>query len=445
MFVESLPEAFLARMQSLLGGAYPQYLEAMTQPAFRGFRINTLKISEEDFFRIIPFARRPAPFAANSYYLENEIGAGALPAHAAGLFYIQEPSAASAVEILDPRPDMKVLDLCAAPGSKTMQIAERLGNRGFLVANEVHPGRARVLAQNIERWGAANVMVLNSTSSQIARAFGPWFDTVLCDAPCSGEGMFRKDPRAAAMWSVENVRACARRQRMILEDAAACLRPGGKLVYSTCTFSREENEDNILAFLKEHPEMTLVEKKVSFGHTSPYVPACRRIYPMDGGEGHFVACLCKENIGRAAADPCLLKGEPLAPAAQTFLQENLSGSYPYLLQVHDCVYGGCTPFYQVRGCHLVRHQVFLGTMRNGRFEPGQGLYLSSFAPPARILEVSEEEARRFLHGQPLSAYGRKGWYGVSRDHFCLGFGKADGTVLKNKYPRELRLREESGE
>ncbi|MGN1390181.1 MAG: RNA methyltransferase, partial [Bulleidia sp.] len=210
---------FEARMKDLLKDEYQAFEQEMKESPKRGYRINPLKTSAEEFFRLTGYPEDQTPFAQYAYYLPEQSGAGATAAHAAGLMYLQEPSAASAVSVLDPKPGMKVLDLCAAPGSKTTEIAGLMHNQGLLVANEISPGRAKILVENAERWGAENVMVLNADPAEVAESFPEFFDEVLCDAPCSGEGMFRKNPDAEKEWSPEGVLSCAKRQRTILSSA----------------------------------------------------------------------------------------------------------------------------------------------------------------------------------------------------------------------------------
>lgn len=432
-----LPEAFQEAMKQLLPDAFASYLDCLSQKACRGFRINTLKISREDFFAQLPFADLPTPFAKNGYYLKEQTAVGTFPAHAAGLFYVQEPSASCAVTILDPKPGMRVLDLCAAPGSKTTQIAECMAQEGLLVANEINPHRAKILVENVERHGGANVVVLNASPQEVADSFSAYFDAVLCDAPCSGEGMFRKNPEAIRSWSRENVLFCAKRQKDILEQAYRCVKPGGVLVYSTCTFSREENEDNVFGLLRQHPDLVLEEVKVPFGRPAQ---GCVRIYPMDGGEGHFAARIRKkEEAQDCVSKRALLKGDVVDETAKRAVADLITGTYPYYFQYRDRIYGGAFPFISVGKCRLLRHQILLGTIRNKRFVPAQGLFLSAYARPIIKVQYTDAELLRFMHGETLSAKGEKGYMAVGRNGYALGFGKADQVILKNHYPRDLRL------
>lgn len=435
-------EIFLKRMQDLLKEEYPAYLAAIEEPARRGMRVNTLRLTEEEFFRIMPLDVDKSPFADNGYYLKDQKHLGFTPAYAAGLFYMQEPSASSAVTILDPEPGMKVLDLCAAPGSKSTQIAEKLGNTGFLCVNEINASRARILLENIVRHGPANTLVLNSAPDAVADSFPEFFDAVLCDAPCSGEGMFRKNEEAEIQWSMENVMACAARQKKIIHEAWRSLRPGGVLVYSTCTFSREENEELIASFLADHPDMHIEEAPVTFGR--PGLPLTEemhyavRIFPMDQGEGHFICRMRKEGDGKSSAS--VLKGQPVPREARQFLRENLSVSYPYLYFFGGRLYGGTAPFADAGRCRVLSNQVLLGEMKGNRFEPSHAFFMSSYAPCMNKAEVDDGQAVRYLRGEQLPITCEKGWYAVTWHGYALGGAHSDGRSLKNKYPKSLRQR-----
>ena len=276
------------------------FLASAQKPHVKGLRVNTLKIDPERFLKF-HLAAAPTPFCKEGFYIPSEEKLGNHPLHHAGAFYLQEPSAMSAVTALDPRPGDRVLDLCAAPGGKSTQIAARLSGAGFLLSNEIVKSRANILLSNMERMGVLNAAVTNCHPDVIADACFEAFDKVLVDAPCSGEGMIRKDPTILENWSEENVTACALRQQKILNSAARCLKPGGVLVYSTCTFSKEEDEDVIEQFLKEHSEFSLEPIAASFGRPAIDLPSARRILWTDGGEGHFVARLRKSPNGSEAA------------------------------------------------------------------------------------------------------------------------------------------------
>ena len=250
-----LPVAFCDEMKRILGDEYEDYLKSMEGTRKFGLRVNTAKISVEDFLKISPFELTPIPYVKNGFYYDGEKEQPAKhPYYFAGLYYLQDPSAMTPASRLPIEENDVVLDLCAAPGGKSTQAAARLSGEGLLVSNEIHPARAKILSQNIERMGIRNAVVTNEDSGRLTKYFPAFFDGIIVDAPCSGEGMFRKDETAVTEWSPENVRRCAGRQQEILENAAMMLKPGGRLVYSTCTVLPEENQEIIHVFLSRHPE-----------------------------------------------------------------------------------------------------------------------------------------------------------------------------------------------
>ena len=283
-----LPAAFEKRMQDMLGAEYTAFRASYNEPHKRGIRLNTVKCTKEQLERALPFTLVQTPFSPLSFYAPTDTKMAALPLYHAGAFYSQEPSASSAVTLLAPEPGDKVLDLCAAPGGKSTQIAALTGDTGLLWSNEVVRNRAAILSSNLERMGVRNTVVSSVYPEMLAEKLSEYFDKVLVDAPCSGEGMFRRDPVAVQEWSPEHVETCAVRQLAILSSAAQCVREGGILVYSTCTFSTEENEGVVQKFLESHPEFVLEKPNVTFGRPAYGVDAVR-IFPMDGGEGHFAA------------------------------------------------------------------------------------------------------------------------------------------------------------
>ena len=436
----NLPDAFQKRMQELLGEEYPAYLAAMEEPPVKGIRINTLKMSNQPPEEL---ALRPGRYADNGWITRQEL-IGGTPEYLSGCIYSQEPSASFAVSAMGITEGMKVLDLCAAPGSKSTQIAEQLNHTGLLVANEIVSSRAQILKENMERHGAANVIVTSSDPREIARVFPSWFDAVLCDAPCSGEGMFRKNPRAVSEWSPESTDACAARQAEILKSAAACVKPGGILLYSTCTFSIAENEANVQKLLEEHPEFELLPPAHSGGRPGvplfPGAELCRRIYPMDEGEGHFVARLRRTGNAQASKELPLLKSEPIPACADAFLREHLSKSFPYLYKKGDQIYGGTAPFYDIRPVRLIRHQVLLGTVKKDRFEPSHACVLSAFSRFEPRVELTVEELNRYRRGETLRRESPNGWVAVTVHDHAIGLAKSDGQVLKNHYPKAFRIR-----
>lgn len=457
--VNGLPQEFLLRMRQMLDGEYPAFLNCMKQQPYRALRINTLKCEEPAFQAMFPVPLTPSPFAAHSYYLPYEAqGLGNSPLHHAGAFYLQEPSAASAVTMLDPQPGERILDLCAAPGGKTTQIAALLQGEGLVWANEVVGSRARTLLSNVERMGVRNAVVSSCHPQKLCERLAGFFDRVLVDAPCSGEGMFRKNPEAAQEWSSAHVEACAQRQQMILQSAAQAVRPGGVLVYSTCTYAPQENEQVISAFLQHHPDFSLEPGPMQNGRTA--VPAwgggeealslARRIFPMDGGEGHFVARLRRQGEGEAAGYtafvPDALRGDEKKQTDELFVQLFGAAAPPWgeagRFQNAVLLFPHGLP--ELTGLGVLRAGVPAGELKKGRVEPEHALFMA--AKPEQLRQVlalylSDTDAlQAFLHGEELSVpESWKGYAGVAVQGMILGFGKCSGGRLKNRYPKGLRL------
>ena len=429
---------FLARMRKLLGEDYEAYEASLSKEPYRGIRINMLR---SDNHPVEGLTLEPSLFASNGWYVTTDEKIGGRTEYLTGLIYSQEPSASFAVTAMGIEPGMKVLDLCAAPGSKSTEIAEQLSHTGLLVANEIVPKRAKILAENIERHGCANVIITSGSPSELADAFPEYFDAVLCDAPCSGEGMFRRNPEAELEWSEAHVESCAIRQNLILQDAVRLVRPGGVLVYSTCTFSREENEANVEQLLSEYPCLNLEEIPAAGGRSGLDPDhLTRRIYPMDGGEGHFVARFRKADGASSGYTPSIMKSDPIPKEAIAFLEEHLERPYPYLFLNRDTLYGGTVPFISCSGVHLIRHQVLLGTMRHNRFEPSHAMAMSAYAPFKPTIELTKEEFERYRRGETIRKTAPKGWAAVTVDGAAAGLVKSDGQLLKNHYPKAFRIR-----
>ena len=291
--MKKLPSCFIDEMKNLLSDEdFDKYIESFNENYYRGIRINTLKCTVEKACSLLPFEVTETPFCDTGFYIPHDVNIGSMVLHHAGAFYSQEPSAMSAVTVLDVKKGDRVLDLCAAPGGKSTQIAAELDGTGLLWSNEIVKNRANILLSNIERMGIRNAVVSSCYPEVLCRNLPEFFDKILVDAPCSGEGMFRKDENAISEWSSEHSKACAERQLAILESASQALKEGGEMVYSTCTFSYIENENVIEQFLARHSDFELVDSGVSFGR--PSMQKAVRIFPMDGGEGHFAAKLRKK-------------------------------------------------------------------------------------------------------------------------------------------------------
>ncbi|HWS30018.1 MAG TPA: RsmB/NOP family class I SAM-dependent RNA methyltransferase [Clostridia bacterium] len=427
-----LPLEFLERMCLLLGAEYEAFLRSYEQPSVRALRVNTLKISVEEFLRISPFELSPSGVLDEGFILEGGAqGAGSHPYHLAGLYYMQEPSAMSVVSALSITSGMKVLDLCAAPGGKSTAIAARLKGRGILVSNEIEASRAKTLKYNLERMGAINAVVTNAHPETLCSSLPEEFDAVLVDAPCSGEGMFRKDEMAAAEWSPSHVKACAVRQRAILESAARTVKKGGALVYSTCTFSWEENEGVIEAFLKEHAEFDLAFTK--------------RLYPHKmRGEGHFAARLMKNAALEAGEEKTLPLKPCMDKAYMRFAEETFKeppALKPYLLPDGRVFLLNTNLPEGLQNCRMLTAGVLAGELTKGRFEPSHALFLSCHGDVYRqSIDLSLADARlnAFLSGQTIEAGELRGYCAVTVGGYPIGFGKASEGVLKNHFPKALR-------
>lgn len=438
------PSAFLRRMQAMLGVEFSDFLECMEQPSIRGIRLNPIKCDEKKLKNGLDFKIELSPFSPYSYQIPEAAGKpGSIPLHHAGAFYSQEPSAASAVTILNPQPGEKILDLCAAPGGKSTQIAALLNSKGLLWSNEVVRSRATVLLSNMERMGVSNAVISSCHPETLCEKLAGYFDRILVDAPCSGEGMFRRDPQAVQDWSEEHVKTCAVRQGLILDSAANALRENGILVYSTCTFSPEENEETVKAFLERHPDFVLEDSGVSFGRPGIGMPQARRIFPMDGGDGHFVA-----KMRKASHTTCHISDYPytkltaenevkslydqifLAPVSGFFIQNGSS----------ILIAPQLTP--ALSGLGVIRAGVMLGEVQKGRIEPAHALFLSSSSQILRqTVDFSSHSAeiRAYLHGEELEVDSAlKGYTGVAVDGVVTGFGKCSSARLKNRYPKGLR-------
>lgn len=467
-----LPTEFLQRMEKMLQGEFPAFLASYEQNAHQGLRVNPLKLSPDRFLAVSPFSLKPVPWCAEGFFYTEQERPGKHPYHAAGLYYLQEPSAMAVASALDVQPGELVLDLCAAPGGKSTQIAGALQGSGMLIANEIHPVRAKALSENIERLGVRNAIVTNETPERLAERFPQTFDRILVDAPCSGEGMFRKLPEAIADWSEAKVLDCHRMQADILDAAAAMLKPGGTLVYSTCTFAPLENEQSIRLFLGKHLAFTLVPVP----HAELFSPGLdesgnaaadslrhtARLWPHKlSGEGHFIAKLRKQQQddseaaapvgkkprkpGKGHAQAAVLK-EALA-AWQDFVQEALPALKDdpldpgRLLLFGDQLYYAPAAAPDLSGLRVIRPGWHLGTVKKHRFEPSHALALSiSAEAAARTLEIAPDAADllRYLRGESISASTAKGWTLVCVNGFSLGWGKAVDGQLKNHYPKGLR-------
>lgn len=476
----NLPIEFEKKMKAFLGNEWDDFLYSYDNNRFQALRFNTLKVqSPEERMRILKVlgisSDKRVSWANEAYYFDENVRPGKHPYHEMGLYYIQEPSAMSAAALLAPKPGMRVLDLCAAPGGKSTQLATYLGDRGLLVSNEINTQRSRILSQNIERMGIKNAIVTNEDSFVLASHFPGLFNAIQVDAPCSGEGMFRKLPEAIEQWSIENVAICAARQKEILDNAAVMLKPGGVIVYSTCTFSKEENEDVIEYFLERHPDFTLEEMERFWPHK------------VDG-EGHFVAKLVRRgSVNELGADydvcedscnkvedtglkadgktkknknsknrknetkPALTKEN--MKLLTEFLDETISEDMAAwiknsrLIMFGEQLYRLPDMEVDIKGLKVQRAGLHIGEFKKQRFEPSHSLALALKLNDAKNLvklTCDNPQTIGFFNGQSVvlsdeqTAECKKGWALVCVDGYTAGWGKVNGTQVKNHYPKGLR-------
>ncbi len=444
--MKKFPDDFLDKMKELLSSEdYEKFLIDSEKNPFRGIRINTLKCSTEKALEFLTFAGENTPFSDKSFYIPYDTeGIGDEPFHHAGAFYVQEPSAASAVTVLDVQKGDRVLDLCAAPGGKSTQIAAELDGTGLLWSNEYVKNRANILLSNIERMGIPNAVVSNCHPDVLCGSLEGYFDKVLVDAPCSGEGMFRKDETAIEEWSIEHSVSCGERQLSILHSASKALKDGGVLVYSTCTFSVFENEIVIEQFLNEHKDFELVDSGVNFGRRA--LEKAVRILPSDGGEGHFVAKLRK-------------KGEWFSTPV-TGIQQNKFSEREAVLKLYDEILNSRIfgenfqmlgdkiillpdiDLPPLNGLGVIRAGILFGEIKKNRIEPCHSLFMAAKKENLKSyvdLDYDDSRLKRFYHGEEIEIDNSlKGFTAVLVEGVSTGFGKAGGGVLKNRYPKGLR-------
>ena len=427
-----LPQEFLNRIEKQLGEEFPAFLESLERPRAVALRFNPLKGDKPD----LPFVGEPVPWEPMGYYYDPEARPGLHPFHEAGVYYLQEASAMSAVALLDPKPGEKVCDLCAAPGGKTTQIAGRMQGEGFLLCNEINPKRAKILGRNIERMAVSNALVTNEHPQNLADKYAGFFDRVLIDAPCSGEGMFRKEEAAVTDWSQETVEMCARRQAEILHSGAQLLKPGGRLVYSTCTFAPEEDELAVEQFLQTHPEFTLEGIEAPWFESK--TPGMYRMWPHKLlGEGHFAAVMRK--LDGEADDVQLCKGEKLPKEWLSFAKElDIQLPEGKAIQFGQSLFWVPEQMPELARLKELRPGLELGSVQKGRFLPAHALalWLKDCANTEDFAAESREMAA-YMHGDVVPSK-KTGWCLVTVGGYAIGWGKGDASVLKHHYPKGLR-------
>ncbi len=467
----NLPREFVTRMQSLLGAEYDNFREALcTEDEVKGLRVNGKKLSVKEFLGSDCFSVRPIDYASDGFIIEKEEAAGKHPYHHAGVYYMQDPGAMATVAALPfelwERPHLRILDVCAAPGGKTTQLAALChAGGGVVLANEYNPARSRILAGNVERMGLDNVCVTNVDSKYLAEWYPSYFDVVVVDAPCSGEGMFRKNVPAISEWSIENVKACAVRQREILGNALQTLAPGGYLLYSTCTYSTEENEEIVAWLLDADEDLELCEISeavktctadgIDVTGTHPALAKCRRFYPHKAsGEGQFMALLRRSETGtpsvRAVKDAAIMLNRAERAVVEAFLRETIESSFSGLLLLGGTVSafpGRETVALPLPPFGVVSAGVALGEVRKGRMVPHHHFFTAYGAEMKNKLVLEPEDAliARYLAGEELETPETPDGYAsvclkVGDAVVSLGGGKVSAGRMKNHYPKGLRKR-----
>lgn len=455
-----LPVTFRRRMLELLGEQeFQQYEDSFCAERMYGLRVNTRKISVEEFQKISPFKLEPVPWIENGFYYDGTTDSPAKhPFYHAGLYYLQEPSAMTPANLLPVEPGERVLDLCAAPGGKATELGVKLQDKGLLAANDISNSRAKGLLKNLELFGMPNMMVLNETPQKLLDKFGQFFDKILIDAPCSGEGMFRKDPAIMKSWMKKGPKEFAAIQREIVTTTVQMLRPGGSMLYSTCTFSPEENEGTILHLLKECEDMEVLEVS---GHYDGFAPGrpewlgtqaqgyeeqlrrCIRIWPHKmNGEGHFIALLHKKGEGVAEA-VCRRTGKVVDNEDfREFLKLlNVKFDESRFEMYQERVYYMPDGAAQAKGLHLLRNGLLMGECKKNRFEPSQALAMAlRMEQCVNAISLSQEDVRviKYLKGETIEVDDvtkeqAAGWHLFCVEGYPLGWGKLTRGTLKNKY------------
>lgn len=456
-----LPAEFITKYQRLLGDEAPAFLASFDQPSQSGFRVNPLKPAP---LATIKVAQGPVPYVPGGYY--GSVDGKSLD-HVTGAIYSQEPSAMYVGEVVDPQPGERVLDLCAAPGGKTTHLIAKMKDQGLLVANEIFRKRAQVLAENLERWGTRSAVVMNESPAELEDQFSHFFDRILVDAPCSGEGMFRKEPAGMEYWNPDYPAECANRQRKILASALKMLKSGGVLVYSTCTFSPEEDEQNIAWLLKNYPALRMLpikkypgmdDGRPDWADGNPALRQAVRLFPHHiKGEGHFIAKLQNGESTITPARPVKHKKHrrkkknrqqnQLNKQARTEvnqIRDWLAPNEPmdHLVTFGDQLYNLPAGMPDLTGMTVLRPGLHLGVFKKNRFEPALAWALVLDPQSCQhVLKLTPDQWRQYVHGDviKLDHSQANGWYLLTCDGHATGFGKLVGTTIKNFYPKGLRF------
>lgn len=452
----NLPEKFETKMKSLLQEEYDAYLQCYEEPRHYGLRVNTNKISVEEFLKIAPWPLTPVPWISNGFYYDGDsVSPSKHPYYFAGLYYLQEPSAMTPADRIPVNPGERVLDVCAAPGGKATELGAKLGGKGVLIANDISNSRARGLLKNLELFGIGNMMVISEEPGKLTEYFPEYFDKILIDAPCSGEGMFRKDKKMVRAWEEHGPEFFSRLQRSIITQAAEMLKPGGMILYSTCTFDPLENEQTVEYLLESCPEFEICPMKgyEGFCEGMPEYTKTKseeykktvRIFPHRmQGEGHYLALLKKGGTTEQVPEGKAVKSrqKKLPEELEVFLKDLAWETDKTRLDIREeRVYYMPEGLPDLRGVRFLRSGLLLGEVKKNRFEPSQALAMCLKKEEyPRILDfsVADERVIKYLKGETLDVEDRtdrreKGWYLVCVDGYPLGFGKLANQTLKNKY------------
>ena len=437
-----LPSEFKERMKKILTVDYEDFLKSFDEEPVKSIRVNTEKISVKDFIKISPFEIKKIPYTEDGFYVRSD-NLGNHAYHHAGLFYVQDPAAMMPVNTINLEEDYVVLDLCAAPGGKTTQIATKL-KKGILIANEINPNRAKILFSNVERMGLKNTIVLNNDAYTLSKKYSKTFDVIFIDAPCSGEGMFRKDPKSIKEWSQKKIEECSLKQKELLKNADIMLKDGGFIVYSTCTYSLEENELLLTEFLKDYDYEIIevneeIKKYTSSGYVNkkinPELIKAVRFYPhIFKGEGQFACILKKKGI----LTKTKLNFE-INNSLDKYIKNDVDVSLNAYIYDNKCYTK--LPF-NIDGLKIVSSGVKLGEIKKDRF-----IYHHNFVTAYGIyfknklyLNLDDPRLIKYLQGYEIFDSNVLNGYGVVFvDNYPLGLFKASNGVLKNHYPSGLRL------
>ena len=463
--LSALPQAFLHRMKDMLGDDFEPFLAAYEQPRTYGLRVNTAKISCEEFEQIVPFEVKKIPWVSNGYFYNEDVRPSRCALYQAGLYYLQEPSAMTPASRIPVEPGEYVLDMCAAPGGKATAVGSALKGEGLLVANDISTTRARALLRNLELFGIPNLFVANEKPEKMVKNFPEFFHKIILDAPCSGEGMFRKEEALARDWTPEKSMELSEIQKELILQAADMLRPGGLMLYSTCTFAPAEDEQTVSWLLENRPDMELAEMEdyegfshgvPEWGNGNPELTKCIRIFPHKmNGEGHFLALFRKKGQAiKESSRPHTKPDKNAFPLIEEFLNEiglkTLCGQ-PFdweRVEIRgDKAYYLPPVAHNFRGITFLRNGLYLGDLKKNRFEPSQPLALAIRKDEAEAvisLSASDERITRYLKGETLNiepeeAAHKKGWHLLCADGYPIGFGKLVNQILKNKYPAGWRV------